>query len=193
MTPIRFSPSSLREGRWYEYLNRFALGGAATVFTGLVSSRYGAFIGGLFLAIPAIFCVSATLLRSMKSAASAKRVSPASAAGKWRPPSTRVRNIGQLDPLRHWPWSGPARKEPKSLCLLFADVDHFKLYNDLHGHQKGDECCAQWQRSSARMPFVRPILPGMVVKNSQLSCPEPTRKVTARWLHDSAMSSRGFD
>lgn len=62
MTPIRFSPSSLKEGRWYEYLLRFALGGAATVFTGLVSSRYGATIGGLFLALPAIFCASATLI-----------------------------------------------------------------------------------------------------------------------------------
>ena len=62
MIPIRFSPSSLREGRWYEYLIRFALGGAATVFTGLVSSRYGASIGGLFLALPAIFCASATLI-----------------------------------------------------------------------------------------------------------------------------------
>jgi hypothetical protein len=62
MTPIRFSSSSLREGRWYEYLIRFALGGAATVFTGLVSSRYGAFIGGLFLALPAIFCATATLI-----------------------------------------------------------------------------------------------------------------------------------
>ncbi|MGY8686006.1 DUF3147 family protein [Bradyrhizobium sp. UFLA05-153] len=62
MTPIRFSPSSLKEGRWYEYLIRFALGGAATVFAGLVSSRYGAYIGGLFLALPAIFCASATLI-----------------------------------------------------------------------------------------------------------------------------------
>ena len=62
MTPIRFSPSSLREGRWYEYLIRFALGGAATVFTGLISTRYGASIGGLFLALPAIFCASATLI-----------------------------------------------------------------------------------------------------------------------------------
>jgi hypothetical protein len=62
MTPIHFSPSSLKEGRWYEYLIRFALGGAATVFTGLVSSRYGAFIGGLFLALPAIFCATATLI-----------------------------------------------------------------------------------------------------------------------------------
>ena len=62
--PIKVSPSSLREGRWYEYLVRFALGGAATVFTGLVSSRYGASIGGLFLALPAIFCASATLIES---------------------------------------------------------------------------------------------------------------------------------
>ena len=62
MTPIHFSLSSLREGRWYEYLIRFALGGAATVFTGLVSSRHGASIGGLFLALPAIFCASATLI-----------------------------------------------------------------------------------------------------------------------------------
>jgi drug/metabolite transporter (DMT)-like permease len=62
MSPIRFSPSSLKEGRWYEYLVRFALGGAATVLTGLISSRYGATIGGLFLALPAIFCASATLI-----------------------------------------------------------------------------------------------------------------------------------
>jgi hypothetical protein len=62
MTPIRFSPSSLKQGRWYEYLIRFGLGGAATVFTGLVSSRYGASVGGLFLALPAIFCASATLI-----------------------------------------------------------------------------------------------------------------------------------
>ena len=62
MTPIRFSPTSLREGRWYEYVIRFALGGGATVFTGVISSRYGAAVGGLFLALPAIFCASATLI-----------------------------------------------------------------------------------------------------------------------------------
>ena len=62
MSAINFSPSSLKEGRWYEYLVRLALGGAATVFTGLISSRYGASVGGLFLALPAIFCASATLI-----------------------------------------------------------------------------------------------------------------------------------
>ncbi len=60
--PIEVSSSSLREGRWYEYVVRFVLGGAATVFAGLVSSWYGASMGGLFLALPAIFCASATLI-----------------------------------------------------------------------------------------------------------------------------------
>jgi hypothetical protein len=62
MSPISFSPSSLKEGRLYEYLIRFALGGAATVLTGFIGSRCGALIGGLFLALPAIFCASATLI-----------------------------------------------------------------------------------------------------------------------------------
>lgn len=38
------------------------LGGGATVFTGLISSYCGAYIGGAFLALPAIFCASATLI-----------------------------------------------------------------------------------------------------------------------------------
>lgn len=62
MTPVRLSSSSLRESRWYEFVLRFVLGGAATVFTGLVSSLLGGSIGGLFLALPAIFCASATLI-----------------------------------------------------------------------------------------------------------------------------------
>jgi len=64
MTAIRVSTASLRESRWYEHLVRFALGGAATVFTGIVSSGYGASVGGLFLALPAIFCASATLIEA---------------------------------------------------------------------------------------------------------------------------------
>ncbi|MBV8925453.1 MAG: DUF3147 family protein, partial [Bradyrhizobium sp.] len=51
-----------KDGKWYEYLVRFVLGGAATAFTGMISSRFGASVGGLFLALPAIFCASATLI-----------------------------------------------------------------------------------------------------------------------------------
>jgi hypothetical protein len=60
---VKASFSSLKDGRWYEYIVRFVLGGAATVATGLISSRFGASVGGLFLALPAIFCASATLIQ----------------------------------------------------------------------------------------------------------------------------------
>jgi diguanylate cyclase (GGDEF)-like protein/PAS domain S-box-containing protein len=33
-----------------------------------------------------------------------------------------------------------ARQTQKPMALLFVDVDHFKLFNDRHGHQSGDEC-----------------------------------------------------
>jgi diguanylate cyclase (GGDEF)-like protein len=33
-----------------------------------------------------------------------------------------------------------AQRTRKPLALLFADVDHFKLFNDKHGYQSGDEC-----------------------------------------------------
>lgn len=33
-----------------------------------------------------------------------------------------------------------AQRTKKPLSLLLADVDHFKLYNDCHGHQQGDGC-----------------------------------------------------
>jgi diguanylate cyclase (GGDEF)-like protein/PAS domain S-box-containing protein len=33
-----------------------------------------------------------------------------------------------------------AQRSGKPLSLLFVDVDHFKLFNDRHGHQNGDEC-----------------------------------------------------
>jgi hypothetical protein len=58
---VKASSSTLKDGRWYEYLIRFVLGGMATVATGVISSRFGAPVGGLFLALPATFCASATI------------------------------------------------------------------------------------------------------------------------------------
>ena len=59
---IRLNLTALRTVRWYEYLTRFLLGGAITGPTGLIAHRFGADIGGLFLAFPAIFPASATLI-----------------------------------------------------------------------------------------------------------------------------------
>ena len=59
---VRVSASALKNGRWHEYFIRFALGGAVTVLTGWIANRFGPSIGGLFLAVPAIFCASATLI-----------------------------------------------------------------------------------------------------------------------------------
>jgi hypothetical protein len=57
-----FDFSALRKTRWYEYAVRFLFGGAITAATGLVAKRLGPVIGGLFLAFPAIFPASVTLV-----------------------------------------------------------------------------------------------------------------------------------
>ncbi|WP_371259089.1 DUF3147 family protein [Bradyrhizobium sp. WSM1743] len=61
---LELSSSALKETRWYEYAIRFVLGGCATVLAGIIGSQFGVSVGGLFLALPAIFCASATLIES---------------------------------------------------------------------------------------------------------------------------------
>lgn len=62
MMPVKLSPAALKQTHWYEYVVRFLLGGAATVLAGIVGKAFGVSAGGLFLALPAIFCASATLI-----------------------------------------------------------------------------------------------------------------------------------
>ncbi len=59
---IKVKFSAFAKSHWYEYAIRFILGGAVTVLTGLVAARWGPVVGGLFLAFPAIFPATATLV-----------------------------------------------------------------------------------------------------------------------------------
>ncbi|PYY00786.1 MAG: hypothetical protein DMG64_16135 [Acidobacteria bacterium] len=59
---IKLDPKSLRQTKWYECAIRFALGGAISVIAALLARKFGPAIGGLFLAFPAIFPASATLV-----------------------------------------------------------------------------------------------------------------------------------
>ncbi|HEX4651529.1 MAG TPA: DUF3147 family protein [Granulicella sp.] len=64
--------SRLKETKWHEYLLRFVFGGAATVLAGVVAKHFGAGAGGLFLAFPAIFPATATLIESHEKKRKAK-------------------------------------------------------------------------------------------------------------------------
>jgi diguanylate cyclase (GGDEF)-like protein len=52
---------------------------------------------------------------------------------------TALANRRSFDQTLASEWSR-AQRTRSPLSLLLIDVDHFKLYNDLHGHQKGDDC-----------------------------------------------------
>jgi hypothetical protein len=64
--------SSLKEAKPHEYLMRFAFGGAATVLAGLIALHFGPGPGGLFLAFPAIFPATATLIEAHEKRRMAK-------------------------------------------------------------------------------------------------------------------------
>jgi hypothetical protein len=56
--------SSLKDVKFHEYCMRFLFGGFCSVAAGLIATRFGPAVGGLFLAFPAIFPAGASLLES---------------------------------------------------------------------------------------------------------------------------------
>jgi hypothetical protein len=59
---IKVDPSALKQTKWHEYALRFIAGGVTTLVAGMIAREWGPGIGGLFLAFPAIFPASATLI-----------------------------------------------------------------------------------------------------------------------------------
>jgi len=59
---VRFDVSSFRRTTASEYATRFVFGGIVTLLAGLIADKFGPAMGGLFLAFPAIFPASASLI-----------------------------------------------------------------------------------------------------------------------------------
>jgi MFS family permease len=79
---VQFKFSALCQTNWSEYLVRFVLGGAITVIAGLIAAHFGPVIGGLFLAFPAIFPASATLIEKHARERKQKAGLPGTRRGK---------------------------------------------------------------------------------------------------------------
>jgi diguanylate cyclase (GGDEF)-like protein len=62
---------------------------------------------------------------------------------------TQVTNRRCFDAHLQQEWARAVR-ERSALTLLLCDVDHFKTYNDTHGHAAGDECLRQLAQAIAR-------------------------------------------
>ena len=71
--------AAVYRSKWYEHIIRFAFGGAVTLVAGIIANHYGPEIGGLFLAFPAIFPATATLLEKHESQKNQANY----ALGKW--------------------------------------------------------------------------------------------------------------
>jgi membrane protein YqaA with SNARE-associated domain len=59
---IRADTSKLKQLDWWQFGIRFVLGGLITAVAGILAEKLGPAIGGLFLAFPAIFSASVTLV-----------------------------------------------------------------------------------------------------------------------------------
>lgn len=59
---VKIETSGLKATNWQQLLLRFVFGGLVTAGAGVIAKVYGPAIGGLFLAFPAIFPATATLI-----------------------------------------------------------------------------------------------------------------------------------
>jgi hypothetical protein len=69
---VSFHLDALRKTKWSEYAVRFIFGGAVSVVAAALAKHFGPAFGGLFLAFPAIFPASTTLLEKHERQKKAK-------------------------------------------------------------------------------------------------------------------------
>jgi hypothetical protein len=62
LTKITVDLSGVRQTTFQQFAARFLVGGTITALVGVIGKEFGPGIGGLFLAFPAIFPASATLI-----------------------------------------------------------------------------------------------------------------------------------
>lgn len=60
---IKIDTSAWKQTGWHEYALRFLFGGTVTCLAGIIAKEYGPVVGGVFLAFPAIFPASVTLIQ----------------------------------------------------------------------------------------------------------------------------------
>ena len=65
---VRLQLGELKETTWSDFAVRFVFGGAITVLAGWLAKEYGPALGGLFLAFPAIFPATETLIEATEHA-----------------------------------------------------------------------------------------------------------------------------
>jgi diguanylate cyclase (GGDEF)-like protein len=62
---------------------------------------------------------------------------------------TGLYNRRQFDALAGSLWQ-QARRDERMVQIVLVDIDCFKIYNDLYGHQAGDECIRRISRAMSR-------------------------------------------
>jgi diguanylate cyclase (GGDEF)-like protein len=89
-------------------------------------------------------CDERELSRSLASKAQALK------ALTMQDPLTGISNRRQFDADMEAAWAG-ALAQGQTLAMLVIDVDHFKRYNDHHGHPAGDACLQQVAKAIAQL------------------------------------------
>jgi diguanylate cyclase (GGDEF)-like protein len=60
------------------------------------------------------------------------------------------RRLFEEELVKEW---GRAQRDNETLAVIFADIDYFKEYNDLHGHPAGDSCLVDVAQALHRALF----------------------------------------